>query len=122
MQGVCGCVGSNEQIDRWGLYSNTGATFKLPPTEGTSPVGPPTEEVCPVGPPTEETCSITPQEVCPLRLQYTVRHELKRALVDGLFRATDRKWLCGVIDQQCDKVRYLGNNVTSHMTRCIVNM
>lgn len=89
LQGLCYSADNNAQTDSWGLY----VTLRLS-----------TEAVCPVEPSTEKRCSTVPHEMCPHRLQYTVCHELKRALADGMFRGSDRQWVCQLIDQYCDKV------------------
>ncbi len=91
MQGLCDCADSNGQTDRWGIY--------------TTPILPPTEEVCPTSPPTEGVCLTALQTVCPTRLRYALRHELRRALVEGLCRMSDSQWLDHIIQEQCDQVR-----------------
>ena len=79
MQGLCNCADGSSHSDRWGLFKAV---------------------------PHNETPSRLPatKVVCPHRLSFSMSHELKRALSEGVCRTTDSKWLNRLIEEKCQQV------------------
>ena len=79
IQGLCHFADGSSQSDRWGLFKAV--------VHSETPSRPSPTKV-----------------MCPFRLSFSMSHELKRALCEGVCRSTDSKWLNSLIEEKCKQV------------------